>query len=255
VPLGAWVDGGVCFGLGTNCPCRIYPRLPATTDLLALAGTRRWEVQKRECRRCISSAGSSGSAESLSRSGSSRLGQIRSQNSEPTEAECFTQRTSTDTHPPRKARGVKQLKVSEPVFPYPILVFFWLLAFLAWWLTTHHPPAAAAQLQLHRRESAGNCGLRLAQCAVRGAQSGKRQQPTTNSNQQQQPTTTTTANNQQPTTNNQHPTSRGPRPFLLPPPPPGGAGGSYWAICWLFYVQVLFIRHSGPRPSFISASR
>jgi hypothetical protein len=27
----------------------------------------------------------------------------------------------------------------------------------------------------------------------------------------------------------------------------GGAGGSYWAICWLFYVQVLFIRHSGPR--------
>jgi hypothetical protein len=27
----------------------------------------------------------------------------------------------------------------------------------------------------------------------------------------------------------------------------GGAGGSYWAICWLFYVQVLFIRHSSPR--------
>ena len=27
----------------------------------------------------------------------------------------------------------------------------------------------------------------------------------------------------------------------------GGAGGSYWAICWLFYVQVLFFRHSGPR--------
>jgi hypothetical protein len=27
----------------------------------------------------------------------------------------------------------------------------------------------------------------------------------------------------------------------------GGAGGSYWAICWLFHVQVLFIRHSGPR--------
>jgi hypothetical protein len=27
----------------------------------------------------------------------------------------------------------------------------------------------------------------------------------------------------------------------------GGAGGSYWAICWLFYVQLLFIRHSGPR--------
>jgi hypothetical protein len=27
----------------------------------------------------------------------------------------------------------------------------------------------------------------------------------------------------------------------------GGAGGSYWAICWLFYVHVLFIRHSGPR--------
>jgi hypothetical protein len=41
LPLGAWVAGGVCFGLGTNCPCRICPRLPATTDLLALAGTRR----------------------------------------------------------------------------------------------------------------------------------------------------------------------------------------------------------------------
>ena len=27
----------------------------------------------------------------------------------------------------------------------------------------------------------------------------------------------------------------------------GGAGGSYWAIWWLFYVQVLFFRHSGPR--------
>jgi hypothetical protein len=39
--LGAWVAGGVCFGLGTNCPCPICPRLPATTDLLALAGTRR----------------------------------------------------------------------------------------------------------------------------------------------------------------------------------------------------------------------
>jgi hypothetical protein len=36
-----WVAGGVCFGLGTNYPCRICPRLPATTDLLALAGTRR----------------------------------------------------------------------------------------------------------------------------------------------------------------------------------------------------------------------
>jgi hypothetical protein len=41
LPLGAWVAGGVCFGLGTNYPCRICPRLPATTDLLALAGTRR----------------------------------------------------------------------------------------------------------------------------------------------------------------------------------------------------------------------
>jgi hypothetical protein len=46
--LAAWclgssrgVAGGVCFGLGTNYPCRICPRLPATTDLLALAGTRR----------------------------------------------------------------------------------------------------------------------------------------------------------------------------------------------------------------------
>jgi hypothetical protein len=39
--LGAWVAGGVCFGLGTNYPCRICPRLPATTGLLALAGTRR----------------------------------------------------------------------------------------------------------------------------------------------------------------------------------------------------------------------
>jgi hypothetical protein len=37
----AWVAGGVCFGLGTNYPCRICPRLPATMDLLALAGTRR----------------------------------------------------------------------------------------------------------------------------------------------------------------------------------------------------------------------
>jgi hypothetical protein len=27
----------------------------------------------------------------------------------------------------------------------------------------------------------------------------------------------------------------------------GGAGGSYWAICWLFHVQVLFFRYSGPR--------
>jgi hypothetical protein len=27
----------------------------------------------------------------------------------------------------------------------------------------------------------------------------------------------------------------------------GGTGGSYWAICRLFYVQVLFFRHSGPR--------
>jgi hypothetical protein len=27
----------------------------------------------------------------------------------------------------------------------------------------------------------------------------------------------------------------------------GGVGGSYLAICWLFYVQVLFIRHSSPR--------
>jgi hypothetical protein len=41
LPLGAWVAGGVCFGLGTNYPCRICPRLPATTDLLDLAGTRR----------------------------------------------------------------------------------------------------------------------------------------------------------------------------------------------------------------------
>jgi hypothetical protein len=41
LPLGALVAGGVCFGLGTNYPCRICPRLPATTDLLALAGTRR----------------------------------------------------------------------------------------------------------------------------------------------------------------------------------------------------------------------
>jgi hypothetical protein len=39
--LGVWVVGGVCFGLETNCPCRICPRLPATTDLLALEGTRR----------------------------------------------------------------------------------------------------------------------------------------------------------------------------------------------------------------------
>jgi hypothetical protein len=41
LPLGAWVAGGVCTGLGTNYPCRICPRLPATMDLLALAGTRR----------------------------------------------------------------------------------------------------------------------------------------------------------------------------------------------------------------------
>jgi hypothetical protein len=40
-PLGAWVAGGVCFGLGTNYTCQICPRLPATTDLLALTGTRR----------------------------------------------------------------------------------------------------------------------------------------------------------------------------------------------------------------------
>jgi hypothetical protein len=42
--LAAWCLGSwwcVCFGLGTNYPCRICPRLPATTDLLALAGTRR----------------------------------------------------------------------------------------------------------------------------------------------------------------------------------------------------------------------
>jgi hypothetical protein len=62
LPLGAWVAGGVCFGLGKNCRSRICPRPPATTDLLALAGTRRWEVQEREYRRCISSA-DSGSAE------------------------------------------------------------------------------------------------------------------------------------------------------------------------------------------------
>jgi hypothetical protein len=27
----------------------------------------------------------------------------------------------------------------------------------------------------------------------------------------------------------------------------GGAGGSYWAICWLFYVPHKIFRHSGPR--------
>jgi hypothetical protein len=41
LPLGAWVAGGVCFGLGTNYLCRICPGLPATTDLLTLAGTPR----------------------------------------------------------------------------------------------------------------------------------------------------------------------------------------------------------------------
>jgi hypothetical protein len=74
----AWVAGGVCFGLGTNYSCRICPRLPATTDLLALAGTRRSEVQGGGGTQYFSPADSR-SAEWLIGSGWSTAFQIRSQ--------------------------------------------------------------------------------------------------------------------------------------------------------------------------------
>ena len=69
--------GGVCVGLGTNFPCRICPRSPATADLLALwqvLAVGRWEVQERvqEAAAHLPTRALAGSAEELNRPGPSR---------------------------------------------------------------------------------------------------------------------------------------------------------------------------------------
>jgi hypothetical protein len=80
---------------------------------------------------------------------------------------------------------------------------------------------------------------------VRGAQSGKRQQPTTNSNQQQVQQQQQPTNNQQPTTNKQQAGAPAPSCFL--PPPSWRSGGQPHAVVnSLRFVLLASVRPLAP---------